>query len=100
MIVVRHTDSVPDDVQPDGGDDQSGKVNAGDPVLFTVTVGGKSASGNGLAAIPQAQGQQGQSYDRPAPPPPPPPGSGDANAVPEGHGLRGKLRGFAKNMMK
>ncbi|KAI2780442.1 glycoside hydrolase family 64 protein [Daldinia loculata] len=29
-----------DDVQPDGGDDQSGKVNAGDPVLFTVTVGG------------------------------------------------------------
>ncbi|KAI8627975.1 glycoside hydrolase family 64 protein [Xylariaceae sp. FL1651] len=29
-----------DDVQPDGGEDQSGKVNAGDPVLFTVTVGG------------------------------------------------------------
>ncbi|KAK5637067.1 hypothetical protein RRF57_012779 [Xylaria bambusicola] len=29
-----------DDVQPDDGDDQSGKVNAGDPVLFTVTVGG------------------------------------------------------------
>ncbi|KAI0888057.1 glycoside hydrolase family 64 protein [Annulohypoxylon maeteangense] len=32
-----------DDVQPDGGDDQSGKVNAGDPVLFTVTVGGMEA---------------------------------------------------------
>ncbi|KAI1453175.1 glycoside hydrolase family 64 protein [Annulohypoxylon moriforme] len=32
-----------DDVQPDGGDDQSGKVNAGDPVLFTVTVGGAEA---------------------------------------------------------
>ncbi|KAI0147635.1 hypothetical protein GGR57DRAFT_476205 [Xylariaceae sp. FL1272] len=29
-----------DDVQPDSGDDQSGKVNAGDPTLFTVTVGG------------------------------------------------------------
>ncbi|KAI0397827.1 glycoside hydrolase family 64 protein [Xylariaceae sp. FL0594] len=29
-----------DDVQPDGGEDQSGKVNAGDPTLFTVTVGG------------------------------------------------------------
>ncbi|KAI1824488.1 hypothetical protein F4861DRAFT_505884 [Xylaria intraflava] len=29
-----------DDVQPDGGADQSGKVNAGDPVLFTVTIGG------------------------------------------------------------
>ncbi|KAI1777170.1 glycoside hydrolase family 64 protein [Hypoxylon cercidicola] len=32
-----------DDVQPDGGEDQSGKVNAGDPVLFTVTVGGNEA---------------------------------------------------------
>lgn len=32
-----------DDVQPDGGDDQSGKVNAGDPALFTVTVGGTQA---------------------------------------------------------
>ncbi|KAF7555482.1 hypothetical protein G7Z17_g2176 [Cylindrodendrum hubeiense] len=30
-----------DDVQLDGGEDQSGKVNAGDPLLFTVTVGGK-----------------------------------------------------------
>ncbi|KAI1119487.1 hypothetical protein F5Y14DRAFT_5574 [Nemania sp. NC0429] len=29
-----------DDVQPDDGDDQSGKVNAGDPLLFTVVVGG------------------------------------------------------------
>ncbi|KAI1338649.1 glycoside hydrolase family 64 protein [Xylariaceae sp. FL0016] len=33
-----------DDVQPDEGDDQSGKVNAGDPVLFTVTVGGADKS--------------------------------------------------------
>ncbi|KAI1403910.1 glycoside hydrolase family 64 protein [Hypoxylon fuscum] len=32
-----------DDVQPDEGNDQSGKVNAGDPVLFTVTVGGSQA---------------------------------------------------------
>ncbi|KAI4871166.1 glycoside hydrolase family 64 protein [Hypoxylon rubiginosum] len=32
-----------DDVQPDGGNDQSGKVNAGDPALFTVTVGGGQA---------------------------------------------------------
>ncbi|KAK7756121.1 hypothetical protein SLS62_001713 [Diatrype stigma] len=28
-----------DDVQPGGGEDQSGKVNAGDPVLLTVSVG-------------------------------------------------------------
>ena len=30
-----------DDVQPDGGEDQSGKVNAGDPKVFTIIVGGK-----------------------------------------------------------
>ena len=34
-----------DDVQPSGGDDQSGKVNAGDPVLLTVGVGGARAAG-------------------------------------------------------
>jgi hypothetical protein len=32
-----------DDVQPDGGADQSGKVNAGDPKLFIVAVGGQGA---------------------------------------------------------
>lgn len=32
-----------DDVQPDGGKDQSGKVNAGDPQVFIVTVGGNKA---------------------------------------------------------
>ncbi|KAK4185465.1 hypothetical protein QBC35DRAFT_503643 [Podospora australis] len=32
-----------DDVQPDGGDDQSGKVNAGDPEVFIVAVGGQGA---------------------------------------------------------
>ncbi|KAL2162963.1 hypothetical protein VTH06DRAFT_6799 [Thermothelomyces fergusii] len=32
-----------DDVQPDGGADQSGKVNAGDPALFIVAVGGRGA---------------------------------------------------------
>ena len=30
-----------DDVQPDGGQDQSGKVNDGSPRLWTVTVGGR-----------------------------------------------------------
>lgn len=29
-----------DDVQVDGGEDQSGKVNAGDPTVFRVTIGG------------------------------------------------------------
>lgn len=32
-----------DDVQPDGGADQSGKVNAGDPRTFIVAVGGNDA---------------------------------------------------------
>lgn len=32
-----------DDVQPTGGKDQSGEVHAGDPTLFTVTVGGNNA---------------------------------------------------------
>lgn len=32
-----------DDVQPDGGADQSGKVNAGDPALLVVAVGGRGA---------------------------------------------------------
>ncbi|OCT50093.1 carbohydrate binding family 6 [Cladophialophora carrionii] len=34
-----------DDVQPSGGADQSGEVHAGDPILFTVTVGGGNAAG-------------------------------------------------------
>ncbi|KAL6241514.1 hypothetical protein RBB50_011537 [Rhinocladiella similis] len=33
-----------DDVQPTNGKDQSGEVHAGDPKLFTVTVGGQNAS--------------------------------------------------------
>lgn len=33
-----------DDVQPTNGKDQSGEVHAGDPTLFTVTVGGQNAS--------------------------------------------------------
>lgn len=32
-----------DDVQPDGGEDQSGKVNAGDPRVWVVAVGGRGA---------------------------------------------------------
>ncbi|PPJ50430.1 hypothetical protein CBER1_05556 [Cercospora berteroae] len=86
-----------DDVQPDEGEDQSGKVNAGDPVLFTVSVGGKSATAGGAgaaAAPPEAQPNSG-GYDRPPPPPPaetrPSPGLG---------GLKGKLFGKAKGFLK
>ena len=77
-----------DDVQPDGGEDQSGKVNAGDPVLFTVTVGGKSAaSSGGTSTTQQPMDQQPQQYDRPAPPPP--------EAQEREGGWKGKIKGFA-----
>jgi hypothetical protein len=32
-----------DDVQPDGGEDQSGKVNHGAPKVFTIIIGGGGA---------------------------------------------------------
>lgn len=83
-----------DDVQPDGGEDQSGKVNAGDPMKFTVTVGGKSAGQQGGAAVP-TQGQPVKPYNRPPPPPPPGAEGGQKHS-----GLRGKLRGLADNVFK
>lgn len=83
-----------DDVQPDGGEDQSGKVNAGDPVLFTVTVGGKNAlSGNGGAAVPHPQGDQADSA------PPPPPSGPDGQEEAAGGGFRGKMKGFAQKIL-
>lgn len=63
-----------DDVIPDGAEDQSGKVNAGDPTLFTVMFGGKSAA----ARTPKRQmpphydaaSQQRPEYRRPPSVPP------------------------------
>ncbi|KAK4953794.1 hypothetical protein LTR10_008398 [Elasticomyces elasticus] len=81
-----------DDVQPDGGEDQSGKVNAGDPVLFTVTVGGKSAAEGGVQQQQQQQQQPIGQQEYTRGPPPPPPGQGEQEH--EG-GLRGKLKGLA-----
>jgi len=83
-------------VQPDGGEDQSGKVNAGDPVLFTVTVGGKSAGGG-----QHHHGQQ-HNYDRPAPPPPQQDASSQQPLQQEDHGeggLMDKLKGFKDRFM-
>ncbi|KAK5137718.1 hypothetical protein LTR08_007289 [Meristemomyces frigidus] len=83
-----------DDVQPDGGEDQSGKVNAGDPVLFTVTVGGKSAArGSGRTSAQQPVNQQPQQYNRA--PPPPPPGTQQHEG-----GWKGKLKGFAEKHLQ
>lgn len=81
-----------DDVQPDGGADQSGKVNASDPVLFTVTVGGKSAAGASKhgPAIGQHDGPQDQ-------PSPHPPHQQDHHGE---HGLKGKMRGLKDKFMQ
>lgn len=87
-----------DDVQPDGGADQSGKVEAGDPVLWTVSVGGKSAGAvaEGAGAAPdQEQQQQQQQRSQPVQG-----GGGHAEPTPpvdEGrHGKFGKLKGMAE----
>jgi hypothetical protein len=97
-----------DDVQPKGSKDQSGKVNAGDPILFTVSARGQSASkGRGNKALQEASAggykrealllppEQQQSgaggYDRPLPP---------LLAEKEGGGWRSKAKGFAGKFMK
>lgn len=58
-----------DDVQPDGGADQSGKVNAGDPRRFIVAVGGQNAYVGDTASPPAHH------HGRPPPAPPVPPPS-------------------------
>ena len=47
-------------MRPEGGEDQSGKVNAGDPEVFVVSVGGKSV------------GAKEKETEAAAAPPPPP----------------------------
>ncbi|KAI6830876.1 glycoside hydrolase family 64 protein [Hortaea werneckii] len=86
-----------DDVQPEGGDDQSGKVNGGDPVLFTVAVGGNHASDRNPSIPPipphrQPSQQQQQKYDRP---PPPPPEGGYREEQQQHEGFRSKMKGLA-----
>lgn len=78
-----------DDVQPDGGEDQSGKVNDGSPTLFTVAIGGKGTDAGSRGGAPQAQ--QSQS-------------TGDQQPQSQSHhhehgGLRNKLGGFAQQIL-
>lgn len=89
-----------DDVQPDGGEDQSGKVNAGDPKLFTVSVGGKSAAQGAGGSRPKTHQRNSDS--------PEPQSQGDAPPIPpnkprqakhEG-GWKGKMHGFADKILK
>lgn len=83
-----------DDVQLDGGEDQSGKVNAGDPSLFTVTVGGKSAASLARKA-PAPPPQQQQQYM-----PSPAQGHHGPPQQREHHGMADRLKGFAERVLK
>lgn len=81
-----------------GPHDQSGKVNAGDPVLFTVTVGGKTAAANGgrpgLPDTPETRSLR-QSSDLAA-------GDEGGNTAPRQAspgGLKGKLLGLKNKVL-
>ena len=86
-----------DDVQPDGGEDQSGKVNAGDPQLFTVTVGGKSASAKAKHFSASQERHNTQNLHRQQDPSTSPPND---DAKPREHGLKGKMHGLAKKILE
>lgn len=82
-----------DDVQPDGGADQSGKVNAGDPKTFIVAVGGNNAYVGDRMPPPMANA--GGNYNNASsyhPPPPPIPGGRPGQQVQEqGHAKESRL---------
>lgn len=94
-----------DDVQPDGGEDQSGKVNAGDPKLFTVTVGGKSAARGGGHGKPKThqrntdQDHKPEDDDQPGGEAPPIPPNKPQQGKHEG-GWKGKMHDLADKMLK
>jgi hypothetical protein len=81
-----------------GPEDQSGKVNAGDPAVFTVTVGGKSASASGGAPVaPKAEEVAAAPAAAAAPPPAAPDVQGDGKSG----GFRGKLfQGLKQKFLK
>ncbi|RYP21177.1 hypothetical protein DL766_007988 [Monosporascus sp. MC13-8B] len=92
-----------DDVQPNGGEDQSGKVNAGDPVLLTVVVGGMHA-GEERGGDQRAQPQQEQKVleqQTPAPAPAPSPAAETPRGQPpkEG-GLKNKLQTLKSRFLR
>jgi hypothetical protein len=91
-----------DDVQPEEGEDQSGKVNAGDPELFVVSVGGKSVgvkeagTETETAAPPRdvaAEGKEGGQENTPPPQQP-------SDAPPAKKGYRDRMFDRAKGKAK
>lgn len=87
-----------DDVQPDGGEDQSGKVNAGDPVLFSVIVGGKSAAASAKhgssAGIEKASLPTHEPQNRPQLQ------SSQQQGEPRGHGMKDKIQSFTDKILR
>lgn len=104
-----------DDVQPEGGQDQSGKVNDGAPALFTVSVGGRTAyvgntapkAASKVAQEEAAPAAEPASSPAPAPAPEPQqnnqqqPMQEDRPPVPQrkNSGLRGKLESLKHKFM-
>ena len=93
-----------DDVQPDGGEDQSGKVNAGDVTGFFVTVGGGDVGGSGqMSPPPQQQSQPQQGGGNQVQGPGQEQGFVDQNQgagqQQERQGLRGKFGGFMQKVL-
>ncbi|KAG9627279.1 glucanase B, partial [Aureobasidium melanogenum] len=99
-----------DDVQPDGGQDQSGKVNDGSPALFTIAVGGQHAyTGN---TPPASASKVVEEQAKPAPvaeSAPAPQENGQQQPMQESRppvpqrkssGLRGKLSGWKKKFLQ
>ncbi len=82
-----------DDVQENGGEDQSGKVEAGDPRVWVVSVGGKS--GKAPQDRPQQKPQQPQPNEQQDQQQPP----ADAPAA-EKQGFRDRLFAQAKGKAK
>jgi hypothetical protein len=89
-----------DDVQPEEGEDQSGKVNAGDPELFVVSVGGKSVGqgkmetekGTETAAAPRDVAAEGKEDGQENTPP--------SDASPAKKGYRDRMFDRAKGKAK
>lgn len=97
-----------DDVQPDGGEDQSGKVNAGDPRTFIVAVGGNGAYvGDRMPPPPRphpfssSSSHQGPPQGLPPRPAPPGPPSGSAAGGQDGREpLESRFRRISEKAQK
>lgn len=89
-----------DDVQPDGGEDQSGKVNGGAPTVFKVVVGGRGGP-EGVRSQEQAPAPQQQQQEAPPIPgnKPAPQTAQEPQQQQEKHGFRNHVKGLAQKFL-